>query len=169
MQRLILMRHGEAERPSSALKDFDRALDADGREESRRIGRALAKAGLGPDLIIVSGAKRTFQTGEAVAEAFPAATLEADDSLYEASPTRLAEAARDAAPRATALMLIGHNPSIHLYVLQLARQAGASDGGSRSPFESFPTGSAAVFAMRPDRRPAFERLFLARDYRNDAP
>ena len=169
MQRLILMRHGEAERPAPALKDFDRALDAEGREESRRIGRALAKAGLGPDLILVSGARRTAQTGEAVAEAFAGVTVEADDGLYEASPARLAEAVRDAAPRATALMLIGHNPSIHLYALQLARQAGASTSGVRSPFDSFPTGTAAVFALQPERRPAFERLFLARDYRTDAP
>ena len=39
MMRLILMRHGEAERPHPGLEDFDRALDDDGRAECRRIAR----------------------------------------------------------------------------------------------------------------------------------
>ncbi len=165
MQRLILMRHGEAERPSPALEDFDRALDDEGRDESRSIGRALAKAGLGPDLIIASAARRTAQTAETVAEAFPGVTIETDNSLYLAGPSRLAQAIQDAAPRAAALLLVGHNPGIHQYVLQLARQGGAPQTSSRSPLERFATGTAAVFVLRPDHGPAFERLFVARDYR----
>ena len=167
MQRLILMRHGEAERPSTVLEDFDRALDDEGRDESRSIGRALAKAGLGPDLIVASAARRTAQTAEAVAEAFPDVTIETDNSLYLAGPSRLAQAIQDAAPRAGALLLVGHNPGIHQYVLQLARQARAPQTSGRSPLERFPTGTAAVFTLRPDQAPAFERLFLARDYRAD--
>ena len=167
MQRLILMRHGEAERPSTVLEDFDRALDDEGRDESRSIGRALAKAGLGPDLIVASAARRTAQTAEAVAEAFPDVTIETDNSLYLAGPSRLAQAIQDAAPRAGALLLVGHNPGIHQYVLQLARQARAPQTSGRSPLERFPTGTAAVFTLRPDQGPAFERLFLARDYRAD--
>ena len=62
MQRLILMRHGEAERPHPGLEDFDRALDEEGRAESRRMGKALSEAGLQPDLALVSAARRTLET-----------------------------------------------------------------------------------------------------------
>ncbi len=169
MQRLILMRHGEAERPSAGLEDFDRALDADGRQESRQVADALATAGLGPDLILVSGARRTVGTGEVVAEAFAGARIESDDALYAAGPSRLAQAVRDAAPRAKALMLIGHNPGIHQYALQLARLAGASARETKPLFDRFPTATAAVFSLRSDGKPVFERLFLARDYRSVIP
>ena len=60
MRRLILMRHGEAERPHAGVDDFDRSLDEAGRAESRRMGRALAEAGLAPDLALVSAARRTL-------------------------------------------------------------------------------------------------------------
>ena len=68
MQRLILMRHGDAERPHTGTADFDRALTPEGRSESRAVGRALAEAGYRPDLALVSSAARTLQTWQACAE-----------------------------------------------------------------------------------------------------
>ncbi len=166
MQRLILMRHAEAERQAPGLGDFDRGLTAAGRAEARLIGKALGAAGLSPDLALVSPARRALETWRAAAEAFPKAAERLDPSLYAASAVRLAAAAREAAADADVLILVGHNPGIHQYAIHLAIQAGASEAGAKPLFERFPTATAAVFAVDADGRPAFERLLLARDLRD---
>ncbi len=169
MERLILMRHGEAERPAPGLEDFDRALDAEGRVESRLIGAALAKAGLEPDLALVSSARRTLETWQAVAEAFPRVVdMQADRSLYVASAARLAAAASLMAPRGRTLMMVGHNPGIHQYAVNLAKRAEASNADVARLYERFPTGSVAVFGMTAEGGPTFERLLLVRDLRGAA-
>jgi phosphohistidine phosphatase len=166
MERLILMRHGDAESPAPGLDDAERALTAEGRAESRAVGRALADAGFEPDLALVSAARRAAQTWDAAAEAFPGARARLDGSLYAATSTRLAAAVREAAADGRTLMLVGHNPGIHQLAVHLARQAGASARQVRPLYDRFPTGSAAVFAVGGAGEPSFERLFLARDYRD---
>jgi phosphohistidine phosphatase len=167
MERLILMRHGEAERPAPGLEDFERALDAEGRAESRLMGQVLAQAGFAPDLALVSSARRTLETWRSVAEAFPEPIdLLEDRSLYAASAARLASAATLVAPRGRTLMMVGHNPGIHQYAVHLARQAEAPGATVGPLYERFPTGSIAVFAMDGEGRPAFERLLLVRDHRD---
>ncbi len=167
MERLILMRHGEAERPAPGLEDFDRALNAHGRAESRLMGEALAKAGLVPDLALVSSARRALETWKAMAEAFPRTIdMQEDRSLYLASAARMAAAAKLVGPRGRTLMMVGHNPGIHQYAVHLAKQAGLSETEARPLYERFPTGSVAVFAMAEDGRPKLERLLLVRDLKD---
>jgi phosphohistidine phosphatase len=166
MERLILMRHGDAERPAPGLGDVERALTAEGRTESRAVARALADAGLAPDLALVSAARRAAQTWEAAADCFPKAEARLDGSLYGASSTRLAAAVREASADGATLMVVAHNPGIHQLAAHLARQAGASARQVKPLYDRFPTGSAVVFAVDGDGEPSFERLFLARDYRN---
>ena len=169
LERLILMRHGEAERPAPGLRDIDRDLDATGRQESRAIGFALAEAGIVPDLALLSSAKRTVETWRAAGEAFPQASAEEDPALYAASAVRLAAAVGVQAGRSRVLIVIGHNPGIHQYAIHLARQGGASKEAAGPLFERFPTGTAAVFSTPAGGPPVLERLFLAKHYRDKAP
>ena len=165
MQRLILMRHGEAERPHPGLEDFDRALDEEGRAESRRMGLALAQAGYTPDLALVSSARRTLETWAAAAAAFPAdIAVEQRRGLYAASAATLSASVAEAAPRARAIMLVGHNPGIHQYALHLALQSGAGRAGQRA-LDRFPTGSCAVFAIGADGAAVLEQALMAKDLR----
>ena len=160
MRRLILMRHGEAERPRPGLEDFDRALDEEGRAESRRMGQALAKAGFTPDLALVSAARRTLETWAGAAAAFTGdIAVEQRRGLYAASAVTLSASATEAAGRAQTVMIVGHNPGIHQYAAHLAQQAGAD-----APVR-FPTGSAAVFGFDEDGRPRLETMLTARDLR----
>ncbi len=163
MRRLILMRHGEAERPHPGLQDFDRSLDEEGRAESRRMGLALAEAGYVPDLALVSAARRTLETWAAAAAAFPGdVAVEQRRRLYAASAATLSMAVTEAAAKAQALMVVGHNPGIHQFAAHLAHQAGAPR------LDRFPTGSAAVFAFDEEGRPGFERALMARDLKDRA-
>ena len=160
MRRLILMRHGEAERPHPGLEDFDRALDDEGRAEARRMGRALAESGFAPDLALVSAARRTLETWAGAAAAFPDdVAVDQRRRLYAASAVTLSAAVTEAAGRAEAIMLVGHNPGIHQYAAHLAQQAGAPR------IERFPTGSAAIFGFDEAGQVRLERLMMARDLR----
>ncbi len=163
MRRLILMRHGEAERPHPGLQDFDRSLDEEGRAESRRMGLALAEAGYVPDLALVSAARRTLETWAGAAAAFPDdVAVEQSRRLYAASAVSLSMAVSEAAAKAQVVMVVGHNPGVHQFAMHLAQQAGAPR------IERFPTGSAAVFAFGPDGQPGFEQALMARDLRDRA-
>ena len=160
MRRLILMRHGEAERPNAVVDDFDRSLDEAGRAESRRMGRALAEAGFAPDLALVSAARRTLETWAGVAAAFADdVAVEQSRGLYAASAVTLSAAVTEAAGRAQTIMLVGHNPGIHQYAAHLAQQAEAPR------IDRFPTGSAAVFAFHEDGQPRLETMLRARNLR----
>ena len=162
MLRLILMRHGEAERPHPGLEDFDRALDEDGRAEARRMGKALAEAVYAPDLALVSASRRTLETWAETAAAFEGdVAVEQRRRLYAASAAGLAAAVAEAAPRAKTVMLVGHNPGIHQYAAHLALRGGAD----RRVIDRFPTGSAVVFAIDGEGRPSLERILLAKDLR----
>ena len=163
MRRLILMRHGEAERPHPGLQDFDRSLDEEGRAESRRMGLALAEACYVPDLALVSAARRTLETWAGAAAAFPDdVAVEQSRRLYAASAVSLSMAVSEAAAKAQVVMVVGHNPGVHQFAMHLAQQAGAPR------IERFPTGSAAVFAFGPDGQPSFEQALMARDLRDRA-
>ncbi len=128
------------------------------------MGRAIAEAGLAPDLALVSTATRALETWRAVAPSFPKAQVREDAGLYAAPASRLAAAVRDA-PAALSVILVGHNPGLHQYAVHLARQADASGAEARTLYEKLPTGAAAVFALDEAGRPTLERLFLPKALR----
>jgi phosphohistidine phosphatase len=73
--------------------------------------------------VIVSGARRTRETWERLALAFPAPPPVAyDERLYDASPEQILAVAMESGRTARELMLIGHNPGLH----ELARRLIAS-------------------------------------------
>ena len=92
MQRLILMRHAEAERASPSGDDRDRVLSARGRADAMQMGRTLASKGLRPDLALVSAAARTRQTWDLAHEAFGDVDLREQDGLYNAGADTLRRA-----------------------------------------------------------------------------
>lgn len=150
MQRLILLRHAEAERQSLSGDDFDRGLTPAGRAEAEAVGRRLVELGYRPDLVLVSTARRANETWAALEAAFPGVRVEPEPELYEASPKTLLRAAEDTGEAGT-VMLVAHNPGLHSLALRL----GASGPLSRG----LPTGHAAVFVFDPwARTPSFEAL-----------
>ena len=161
MDRLILFRHGEAERPSAGRQDIDRALDAAGRAETRAVAAELARRGLIPDLALVSAAQRTRETWAEMAAIFPDATAEFDPGLYNADLETLLDAARSATP--SSVILIAHNPGIHMLAAYLAQSA---DPDARKRFErGFPTGGAAAFRFKPGGKVECEAVVFPKDVR----
>src|SRR6476660_8086909 len=98
MQRLILMRHAEAERAAGSGRDRDRSLSKRGRADAAAMGRALSARGFRPDLAVVSPAARTIQTWDLLHDAFGDVQVRSDDPLYNGGAEtlrRFVEAAED--------------------------------------------------------------------------
>jgi len=68
--------------------------------------------GLAPDVVLVSSARRTLQTLEAISPFPDSPLVEPMDDLYLASWPRLLDLLRQAPETARSVMLIGHNPGL---------------------------------------------------------
>src|SRR5690606_1895601 len=125
MQRLILMRHAKAE-ASAPGGDVDRALSERGRRDAAAMGRALAERGLKPDVALVSGARRTRDTWDAVSDFFGDVDMTVSNGLYNASADVLRRAVEAAEDEAGCLLLIAHNPGVHQLAVDYLIESAAS-------------------------------------------
>lgn len=169
MERLILMRHGKAERHATSGGDFERALADSGRVDAAVMGRVLIQAGLSPDLLLVSSARRTRETAEQVLDSFAQAEgrkarVEHLRDLYHADPEDIVQALDDHGDAAATVMVVGHNPGLHDLALRLALQGGASPIQTNKLRGRFPTSTTVVFAWSGAGRPVLEHLFYAHDH-----
>lgn len=164
MRRLILLRHAKAERAAASGRDFDRPLSPRGEDDARLMGQALARAGLKPDLALVSPAARTARTWEIAAEALGEAVVETDPKLYHASPRTLRGFVEAAEDRADTVVLVGHNPGLQELALQLLEE-GAEDRSVIDRVASgFPTAAALVFAVDAAGRARYDGFHRPKDY-----
>lgn len=144
MRRLLLLRHAKSDRPAG-VPDLDRPLDARGRAAAPRMGAYLASEGLHPDLALVSPARRTRETWEAVAAALGAVPSEIVGAIYEAPPEALLAAIRARPDSAGTLILVGHNPGLEALADGLVA-SGPREARDRMA-KGFPTGALAVIVF----------------------
>lgn len=164
MDRLILMRHGKAERHAQSGGDFERALVDSGRADAAVMGHILADAGVTPDLMLVSSARRTRETAEQVMTARDQKPrVEHSRDLYHADPEDVLQALDDHGDGAATVMVIGHNPGLHELALRLAVQGGASPIQTNKLRARFPTSTVVVFAWNGQGAPVLEHLFYAHE------
>lgn len=111
MKTLLLLRHAKSDWGDSSLKDFDRPLADRGERDAPRIGKALRKRGVTPDVIVASPAARAKATVQA---AMKAAKVELnvtfDESIYGASSAELMKLIRRLPDANECALLVGHNP-----------------------------------------------------------
>lgn len=162
MDRLILMRHGKAERHAQSGGDFERALAESGRADAATMGKLLASLAYSPDLMLVSSARRTRETGEQVAASFAKARVEHLRDLYHADPEEIVLAVEEQGEAAATVMVVGHNPGMHELALRLALQGDASPIQTNKLRSRFPTSTVVVFKWNAGK-PVLEHLFYARE------
>ena len=163
MQRLILMRHAEAERAAGSGRDRDRVLSTRGRTDAAAMGRALAGRGLRPDLALVSPAARTRQSWDLLHDAFGDVQIRDDEALYNGGADalrRLVEAVED---EAGCLMVVAHNPGIHLLAVEYLVEGAASPSILDRMSGGFPPGAAAIFGVDAASRRTLEGYLQPRD------
>jgi len=120
MLTLLLLRHAKSSWSNPSLPDRERPLATRGVTDGPLMGKAMAERGIDPDLVLCSSARRTRDTLELV---LPELRVEPKvvyaDALYHASPEAMLDLLHDVQPGANRVMLVGHNPEIQAFALDL--------------------------------------------------
>ncbi len=148
MRQLLLLRHAKSSWDDPKLPDHARSINARGRRAAAAMRKAIRDLGLVPDVVLVSSARRTLQTLEALEPWDETPLVEPLDALYLASPEQILEVLHTVAETARSVMVIAHNPGLHEVSVGLAGDAApASSDAMRRLSEGFPTGALAEFAI----------------------
>ncbi len=136
---LILMRHAKSAWGDPDQDDFDRPLNGRGRKSAPAVATWLVEKGYLPDVVLVSGARRTVETWQRMAPKLPeTASMESAPALYLAEPTVILGVLRSQS--APTVMMIGHNPGFAMLALALATKPPA-----HPKFALYPTAATTVF------------------------
>ena len=126
MLTLSLLRHAKSSWKDPTIPDHDRPLNARGKTEAPLMGKAVAKHGLAPDLVLCSTARRTRDTLELVLpELKKEPKIVYEDGLYHGTPQEMLDLLRQVPPSASQVLLVGHNPELQSFALDLIGQAAA--------------------------------------------
>jgi phosphohistidine phosphatase len=147
-RRIAVMRHGKAEQ--AGRTDFERELAERGRLDSEDTGTWLARRGFVPDHALVSAAHRTVGTWRSVAVGGDF-DLEPhlSEALYGASPETALDLLRELPADTTALIVIGHNPTI-AYLASLLDDGHGDPAVASDMMSGYPTSAVALFEYHGD-------------------
>lgn len=144
MIELLLLRHAKSSWDDDGLADHERPLSKRGRIAASAIGKYMTQAGLVPDRVLCSSARRARETWDLVAGELPDA-VETDvlDTLYDfGDGTRLVDMVRANGGASPRLLLVGHNPSLENLAQRLI---GSGETELRARLHAkFPTAALAV-------------------------
>ncbi len=164
MRRLILFRHAKAEPRSPGGEDIARPLASRGRDDAAIMGAVLARAGLAPDLVLVSPARRARETWQYARGPFPGVAVEVRKGLYNAAPEGVAAELEAGTDGAGTVMVVGHNPSLQELAVSLLEGGDAPTSDIDRLSADFATATAAALRIDPSGRPSIEGLFHVRDH-----
>ncbi len=114
MKRLYLIRHAKSSWSKPDLDDFARPLSKRGNEDCPEMAARLAEAGITPDLIVASPAKRAKKTAIFMAEGtgYAKEAIRYDNELYLGSLMYHLQVIDELLARVDVLFLVGHNNTI---------------------------------------------------------
>jgi phosphohistidine phosphatase len=142
VKRLTILRHAKSSWGDPGLRDFDRPLNDRGWKAARRMGRELKRRGIAFDLVIASPAARVRETIDGLTEELKLnVEIRFEPRMYGATSDMLLSIVRDLPESAHAPLLVGHNPGLQQFVIDLAE----SNGGKLRDRVSvkFPTAALA--------------------------
>lgn len=148
-RKLVLLRHAKSAWPD--VPDQERPLARRGLRDAPAVGRWLRTAGYVPDLVLCSTARRAEQTWQLAATELQAQPpVRWEERVYRASAAGLLDLIRQAPPKTSTMLVVGHGPAIADLALMLAESAEPADapGGPPGALDriraKFPTAAAAV-------------------------
>ncbi len=145
MKTLYVLRHAKSSWASPDLADRDRPLAERGERDLKRLAGHIDRAGIRPEVVLCSPARRTRATFDGVRRALGQAQVRQDDALYGASGPDVLDLLRGLPARVDSVMVIGHNPGLEDLVELLAD---AGDDAAMQQLQSkFPTGALATLDL----------------------
>jgi phosphohistidine phosphatase len=145
-----VLRHAKAAADGPDGDDHSRPLTPrgarQGAEVERLLAGALAFGAPAPAEVLSSSASRALQTAQAVLPALgDEVELVVERGLYEADPDDIVTRLRLVPDDALAVMVVGHNPTLHDLVRLLL---GPDDPGGRARVDGgFPTAALALVGL----------------------
>lgn len=111
--------------------------------------RAMQGLGLQPDLVLVSSARRTVQTVEALEPWDETPLIEELDGLYLAGAEQMLKVLRGIPETVRSVLLVGHNPGLHELAVTLIGAQGMASGGEAAHrlAAGYPSGALAEFTV----------------------
>jgi phosphohistidine phosphatase len=141
--KLIILRHGKAEKSAPSGRDDDRPLRPRGIRQAAFVANALIEQGSKPSLILASPIVRALNTAAAIHQ-ITKAPLNVDDRLSTSADVDQALSAAMDHAHLPCLLMVGHNMTFSELVHLLLRPQDRPGGELR-------TGQAAIlqFAKHP--------------------
>ncbi|NOR26483.1 MAG: histidine phosphatase family protein [Desulforhopalus sp.] len=111
MKRLYLIRHAKSSWSHPDLDDFDRPLNKRGKVDCPEMAARLDRAGIRPDLIVASSAKRAKKTAISMAKGtgYNKKNIDYYDELYLGSLSYHLQLIDELLRKVDVLFLVGHN------------------------------------------------------------
>jgi phosphohistidine phosphatase len=120
MLTLSLLRHAKSSWKNPTIPDHDRPLNSRGKADAPLMGKAMAKHGLVPDLVLCSTARRTRDTLDLVLPELKAEPkIVYEDGLYHGTPQEMLAILQNVPASASQVLLVGHNPELESFALDL--------------------------------------------------
>src|ERR1700745_228339 len=112
-RQLLILRHAKSSWDDPKLPDHARPLNARGRRTASALSQVLRDSFEPPELVLVSSARRTLQTLQALGPLGPEPQTAPLDALYLATLTQLLQTLNGVDEAVRRVLLIGHNPGLH--------------------------------------------------------
>jgi phosphohistidine phosphatase len=143
------MRHAKSSWDDPKLPDHARPLNARGRRSVSVMRQVMHELGLVPDIVLVSSARRTLQTLEALEPWEDTPLVEPMDALYLANAKQMLKVLHGVRETARSVLLVGHNPGLHELALLLVGPHAMTHANPdmRRLAAGYPTGALAEFAI----------------------
>jgi phosphohistidine phosphatase len=141
------MRHAKSSWDDPKMPDHGRPLNPRGRAAAVVMRGLMHDLGLAPDVVLVSSARRTLQTMEALEPWDETPLIEPMDALYLADLAGLLAVLRGVAETARSVLVIGHNPGLHELAVALAGPLDSANVAMRHLAAGYPTGALAEFTV----------------------
>ena len=143
MLTISLLRHAKSDWIAPELSDFERPLAPRGVKAAPIIDQFMHEHHIKPDLILCSTAKRAMETLNLLKHTFVASPeIVFEDKLYMATAREMLDIATSVSQSCNHVMLIAHNPGMHILALALAEM-----GQSKTHLElmqKYPTAALTV-------------------------
>ncbi len=139
---LYLLRHAAYQSDGHIAADHDRPLADEGRKAAERLAGLLRRVDPQPVVVVCSTALRVRQTVDLLTSALGDVEVIFDAGLYEADAADLLRRIQRVPAQATAVMVVGHNPGLHVLALELTESASGDD----PRLAAFPAGTLACIA-----------------------
>ena len=123
VKTLLLLRHAKSSWDDPALADHDRPLKPRGIKAARRMGRLILEQSLHPELIVCSTAVRARETLQLVLdESGLKPVVDFSEAIFHCPPSDFAIVLQGIGESIVSVMLVGHNPGMEEFLLQLTGQ-----------------------------------------------